>query len=130
MVFLGVDKFNNKVVIKKSNTLKEYDAEKKSLLLLINIKYIPKLLYYNDKELYLVIDFCGRDLRNESKIKRETLIPYINKIHDYIEKHYKIYHNDIRWKNITILDNKVYLIDWGMSSFNKEDKNHDKILNV
>ena len=90
--------------------------------------YVPNLIDSEDTELYLVTDYCGKDLRNLDDVKKTMLIAYINTIHNKIVNDYKLYHNDVRWKNITMNNNKIYLIDWGMADFRNIDQNHDQIL--
>ena len=119
---------NQEVVIKHCLTKEQYNKEKISLMLLKNFKHTPLLIDHNDNELYLVTNWCGNDLRNIDEKNKKILIPHIKNITGSLKDKHELYHNDIRWKNITMINNKLYLIDWGMANFKNTDLNHDNIF--
>jgi tRNA A-37 threonylcarbamoyl transferase component Bud32 len=128
MVCLSKDMYNNYVVIKKSIDSKAYKKEKETLILLDRFIYTPKLLDYCDKELYIITEWCGNDLRNITDNKRKEYTPHIQNIVKILYDNYKIYHNDVRWKNLTFINNKIFLIDLEMADTENDDLNHDGIL--
>ena len=128
MVFLGKDMNNKDIVVKQCIDKNDYKKEKETLQLLNNSIYTPKLVDFCDNSLYLVSEWCGNDLRNINNYYKKQYLPHIKNIVNILYEKYKIHHNDIRWKNLTFKDNKIYLIDWEKSSDENTELNHDNIL--
>tara|TARA_Y100000813_G_scaffold66840_1_gene47164 strand:+ start:585 stop:1184 length:600 start_codon:yes stop_codon:yes gene_type:complete len=92
-----------------------YNKECKYLKLLFEYDITPKILEEDVESNCLVITDCGERLTFEncpSNWKEQ----FIN-IYNILKKE-NIYHNDIKIDNFTVLNNKIYLIDFGWSSQN------------
>jgi len=97
-----------------------------------NIKCIPKLLSYSIENQTIVTENVGRSLDyipEENWQEREKHLPGISKIYKVLEK-YKLYHNDIRYKNIVWnkKNNKYYLIDFDFIGFKNKEADGDYII--
>ena len=128
IVFLVMDNYLTKYVVKKSINNTQYQQEKTNLMTLKTVDYVPDLIYCDDDSLFLVMSYCGNDLRNIPDKERLLHLDNINSMHNDIIDNFEIYHNDVRWKNISILDKKLYLIDWGLSDKINNELNHDGII--
>ncbi len=113
----GVD-----VIIKTHNQDFEYgprfyNNEKNAYLTLQNEDFVPKLLYFDDKNLKLCMTDAGEDL---SKLKNINLEEIQEKVIDLIETmrcKYNLYHNDLRLRNICFdKNNNMRLIDFDKAS--------------
>jgi len=97
-----------------------------------NIKCIPKLLSYSIENQTIVTENVGRSLDyipEENWQEREKHLPGISKIYKVLEK-YKLYHNDLRYKNIVWnkKKNKYYLIDFDFIAFKNKEADGDYII--
>ncbi len=97
-----------------------------------NIKCIPKLLSYSIENQTIVTENVGRSLDyipEENWQEREKHLPGISKIYKVLEK-YKLYHNDLRYKNIVWnkKKNKYYLIDFDFIGFKNKEADGDYII--
>jgi len=97
-----------------------------------NIKCIPKLVSFDISKQIIVTENVGRSLDyipEEDWQEREKHLPGISKIYKVLEK-YKLYHNDIRYKNIVWnkKNNKYYLIDFDFLSFKNKEADGDYII--
>lgn len=127
-VYIVRDPKNQKLVLKRTNNLTSFKNEVGALKITKTCRYTPKLIDYNAKTRLILTTWLGKDLLTHSETVQQNSKAEINRIHQLIVKQYKIYHNDIRWKNITFHQGQLYFIDWGMSSSLNTEKNHDKIL--
>ena len=120
----GRHKKNKEYIIFKTHyNSNYYHNEKKIYHLLQNEDFLPKLKYYDDDNLILGIT----DVGNAWSIRHTKLKDYEKElIHiiDVMEQKYKLYHNDLRDKNICIDKNNIIrLIDFDRTSnIQKEDK--------
>jgi hypothetical protein len=91
------------------------DFEKETYILLKLEKYnfTSKILYKNENSLILQLENVGKPL-NEISTMELNKIDFKNQINyiDNILKKYNIIHNDINYHNITLKNNKLYLIDF------------------
>ena len=92
---------NKKYVYKQVDSDALLENEINALKLGKDIKCIPSLVTYSKSKKYIIMEWCGSDLRNTESRLRKKLIPRINYIHKTIVDKIKVYHNDMRWKNIT-----------------------------
>jgi len=97
-----------------------------------NIKCIPKLVSFDISKQIIVTENVGRSLDyipEEDWQEREKHLPGISKIYKVLEK-YKLYHNDIRYKNIVWnkKTNKYYLIDFDFIGFKNKEADGDYII--
>ena len=97
-----------------------------------NIKCIPKLLSFDISKQIIVTENVGRSLDyipEENWQEREKHLPGISKIYKVLEK-YKLYHNDLRYKNIVWnkKKNKYYLIDFDFIGFKNKEADGDYII--
>ena len=126
-------KINKEVIIlKKSRSKLKYCCEKQIYFILKNEDFLPKLKYYDDKNLILGITDVGTSILifknkhvNEYKNLRKSINKQIKRILDKLYDKYKLYHNDLREKNICIdKHNKIRLIDFDFCNHNL--KNNEK----
>ena len=86
-----------------------YHTEKNAYLTLQNEDFVPKLLYFDDKNLKLCMTDAGEDL---SKLKNINLEECQKKLVDIIttmKLRYDLFHNDLKPKNMCI-DKNLSLI--------------------
>ena len=104
-------------VIIKTHTLdfehgvRFYHNEKNAYLTLQNENFVPKLLYFDDKNLKLCMTDVGEDLSiiqninhhnlQDIVLKQDYRAKLINAVH-IMNLTYNIYHNDLKLKNICI----------------------------
>ena len=129
----SVKKKGNTIVKKyKKNAHAKFLNELNIYLLSREVKmpYVPKLISFSIKKREIVTEYVGPTLKDKyrnDKKKKRSYISEIKKIYRKLLSH-GYYHNDIRYKNVCIKGNKLYLIDFERTSNKNEDKNHDKIL--
>lgn len=134
----AVVKISNKTVTKKFKKRKDGKKHFMNELYVYllakqkNIKCIPKLLSYSIENQTIVTENVGRSLDyipEENWQEREKHLPGISKIYKVLEK-YKLYHNDLRYKNIVWnkKKNKYYLIDFDFLSFKNKEADGDYII--
>ena len=104
------------VWLKEHKTKEKYLIEKKAYITLCNEDFLPKLIYYDDKNYILCISDVGdvinvyrRKNRNHSINVKEN----IDKMIEIMYNKYGLVHGDIKDKNICVdSNNKVRLIDF------------------
>ena len=81
------------------------------------VEFVPKVLNVDYKNLIIRIKYCGLSLLNTG------YLPYNWKQQiDYISDkmtEFGIYHNDLKLSNLTVYNNRVYLIDFGHATFDQ-----------
>ena len=85
--------------------------EIKYLGVLKDTNIVPKIIYKKNNELFLTN--CGEKI-NKNNIPDNWKEQIMN-IYEIL-KYNNIYHNDITLDNLTILNNKIYLIDFGWAN--------------
>lgn len=110
--------YNNKIYYLYKNKNK-YDKDKNILTTLKQYNFTPKILYKNDTNLIIQIENVGEILDKThrhilNKVDFKTQINYINTI----LKKKNIIHNDLNGHNLTVKNNKLYLIDFEHSILN------------
>ena len=131
---------NAKVVITPKKIIKTYSSnrgrkafEKELMVYKLakkkKVKFIPKLLDYDEDKRILVIENVGTSLDKlikNNKVKRDLFLPKIEKVYNKFLEVFKLYHNDLRYKNIVYnkKKNKLYLIDFEFTNDIYADKNH------
>ena len=124
--------WNNTLTITKSKITKKY--KKNALIPFMRelyvyllakqkkLNYIPKLLNYDIEKKILVIENVGisiYDLCKKTKCNKDDFLPGIKEIyHKLIDL--GIYHNDIHDENFLYKNNKIFLVDFGRATENKE----------
>jgi predicted Ser/Thr protein kinase len=94
-----------------------------------NLDYIPKLIGYDRRNLTLELENVGTSLDNFNYRKsKRHYDPFIRELHKKLLDDTELYHNDIRYKNVCVKNDKYYLIDFENHDFKFKDKNHQKIL--
>lgn len=111
------------LIIKTHKNPNSYNNEKNAYILLQNENFLPKLVYFDDKNLKLCITDVGDALPRIKNINlkdyEKELVNIINIMHDK----YNIFHNDLRPKNICIdKNNNIKLIEFDKAC-NKELEN-------
>ena len=78
-----------------------------------NESFLPKLLYFDDKHLILCITDVGDSVYNIKNINLKDYEKELVNIIDKMSSTYKLFHNDLRPKNICIdKNNNIKLIDF------------------
>ena len=126
----------NNIIIKKEfidhkryrkikNYKQQLQCEIDALLLLSDCNHFPKLLSYDDNTNIIYISYCGTPLSSENIPNdwNNQLITIINNLKDK-----NMYHNDMMCRmnpknggNFCVLNNILYLIDFGWASRNNPD---------
>lgn len=96
------------------NSYHHYLNEIEILPLLDKYSITPKLITFDNDT--LILSNCG-DIINNNNIPLNWKEQIYNIY--YMLKNENLYHNDITISNITVLNNKIYLIDFGWASFDK-----------
>ena len=78
--------------------------------------YFPTLFSYDLNKATLLLSYVGNNVLNTDKIPNDWKTQ-LKDIYTILKEH-DIYHNDIFGGNICILDNRIYLIDFGQTSSN------------
>jgi len=95
-----------------------YNNEIELLKKLSKYEHFPKIISENPKDYSFSMTYCGKNLSSlRSKKGRKVKVPkdwkdQVIKINEALVKE-NIYNTDIALTNICILDNKIYLIDFG-----------------
>jgi len=134
---------NAKVIVTPTRIIKTYGRRGKKafenelrvykLAKLKRVRFIPKLLKYDEDKRKIVIENVGVSLDKiikKDKKKKDEFLPKIKKVYDKFVRIFKLYHNDLRYKNIVYnkKKNKLYLIDFEFTSNIYEDKNNQGIV--
>ena len=127
-VYLVRDEIGIHMVVKRCSTEKTYARELESLQLTRDWTHSPTLYHAYPKERILVVEWCGEEMRHAKPKHKRKAVPIIRQLVDTLYRTYGIYHNDIRWKNITRHGDKIMLIDWGMSGKELKERDPSKIL--
>ena len=107
------------------NYKQQFYNEINALLLLNDYKHFPKLLAYDDDTNCIFINYCGIPLSNENIPYNwnNQLLTIINNLKDK-----NMYHNDMMCRmnpknggNFCVMNNILYLIDFGWATRNKPD---------
>lgn len=121
----------NDVVIKKYNkTNAGWGRFKNEINFLYNFskyKNFPKLLRYDYKNFKLYMSYCGSNLTKKNLPNNWS--KQIKEISDLL-KLYKIELLDLQPKNITCLNDTIYLIDFDSYRFNENYDNFNKLYNI
>ena len=115
--------YNKKIYYLYRNKQK-YNKDISILLKLEKYNFIPKILYNNKNNLVLEIENVGKrlDYIDTSILNKVDFKPQINYINTILDEN-KIIHNDLNAHNLTLKNNKLYLIDFEHSILNNS-KNH------
>lgn len=143
-VYKGIDKNTKKDIVvkmiedKPMTKFEEYFNNEIRTYQLLKKDGVPKYindgvcedLYLEDKvNRYMVLEYTGIDMSESNKQCKFTLLQVKNyaiqiiSLLEYIHD-LSILHNDIKPKNFTILEDKVYIIDFGFSSCYLTDNKH------
>ena len=117
------------LVLKRCNTEKVFLRELEALRRTQSWPHTPSLVDFIPKELVIVTNWCGYDIRDAKKSTKRKVIPQIQALAKEVREKYKLYHNDIRWKNITRHEDRIMFVDWGMSGEISRERDSDHILN-
>jgi thiamine kinase-like enzyme len=111
-------------LLKTSRNRRFYNNEKETYILLKNETFLPTLKYYDDKHCMLCLTDCGDSLAiymSKYPLKYNQLYQSFNEqlkiILDILYNKYRLYHNDLYYKNICVDKNdKIYIIDFDSCS--------------
>ena len=90
-----------------------YINEVNSLRKLIPFKHFPTMIAFDEWNLVIYMTYCG-EIINSQNIPSNWIVQYTN-ISDIL-KNNKVNPNDILVRNICILDNTIYIIDFGLNT--------------
>ena len=90
-----------------------YINEVNSLRQLIPFKHFPTMIAFDEWNLVIYMTYCG-EIINSQNIPNNWIVQYTN-ISDTL-KNTKVNPNDILIRNICILDNTIYIIDFGLNN--------------
>lgn len=120
---------NKGTIIKKfkENLRKNYEKEKYFLLKLSNYNFIPRIISWNDNELWIEIEYINckkfEDIIKEKSLSKET----VEKILDicYILDKLGIEKEEMNrpYKHIFVCENRIILIDWERAREKKSTSN-------
>lgn len=127
-VFMVRDEANNKYVLKRSNSKKTFLKELVALKNTKEWKHSPSLIDYHISDNIIITNWCGNDLKLLDISAKEKYRGDVQQLVDILYKKFNLYHNDIRWKNITISNNNIILIDWGMANLDNRERDPEHIL--
>jgi len=104
---------------KKNINFNNYENEKFWLIKLKDSGITPELIFYDDLKEILVTKYVGEKLCFENMPEN-----YQDQLKNIIKilKDYNCRHNDIKNEELTVLNNKIYLIDFGWA-FNYDEEN-------
>ena len=113
-------KINKKnLILKKFSSYDKYLHEKKIYNILEDEDFVPKLVYFDNKNWILALTDVGDSLeiyklKNKKKYEKfvENINTQIKDVEDKLITKYSLYHNDLLAKNICIDDNNyIRIID-------------------
>jgi predicted Ser/Thr protein kinase len=118
------------VVRKIFFTRPTYRRERDAFLRLDSCKHIPKLINYADESLTTITEYISEDVRMKfkSNSERKQYLHLVKIAYDDMLNNFGFHHNDLKWRNICIKDNKAYFIDLSRLSDNLIDEDSEKIL--
>ena len=116
---------DEQLILKQYYSRRKYLNEKYIYIKLKDFKYKPKLIFFDDRKLILAFTDVGDSLTiymNDNNIdKKEMKQKFGDKIKyivDQLYDNYRLYHNDLRYKNICIDKNEnIFLIDFELTSY-------------
>ena len=131
-------------IIIKDNTIYKYYRNRQLYQKTINyyqimkkFNFIPKNLYYNKKEFLIVQEYKGRllrktDINNDIMNQLNTIFNELKKNNIIILDIKPLFFNNNIINNITIINNKIYIIDYGdmIILSTKETENFYKKINI
>jgi|ETNvirnome_6_100_1030635.scaffolds.fasta_scaffold14957_2 tRNA A-37 threonylcarbamoyl transferase component Bud32 len=129
--YIDVCMLDGKQVVRKiCKSKKQYLRELNNLLTLADFAYTPKVIKQDDENLVIIMEYKGKSLVEmfNKTSDRVKFLPQIKIANDALLKEYGMYHNDLKWKNITILDDVAYLVDVIRTSTKKTDTDSEKII--
>ena len=95
-----------------------YHTEKNAYIALQNEDFVPKLLYFDDKNLKLCMADAGEDLSRIKNIDLDECKKKIINIIEIMKCKYNLFHNDLIPKNICIdKNNNMKIIDFDKTTF-------------
>ena len=111
---------DNKIFVKFNTSWKQhqvYEREKFLGTLLNKFDWYPKLLFSDDSKKLLIFNYAGEPLTKENAPK--DVIQQFNNIISDLEK-LNIQHNDITEGELLVLNDKLYLCDFGWGTIANE----------
>lgn len=130
-VYIDLCLLNNKKVVRKICYSKGmYTREKRNYIRLADCDHVPALVNFEDDTNTLIIEYSGKSPANMFKwnLEREVYLPLVKTAYYDMYENYGLHHNDLKWKNITIMDNVAYLIDLVRSDYILADQDTEHIL--
>lgn len=125
---------NNRIIKKTCRAMREFSKMRNSneqfkseiniLSLLYKENHFPIILSINDSTCSLYMSDCGSELsrKNIPKNWNNQLTQICNSL-----KKYNIHHNDMIKSNFCVINNTLYLIDFGWSTIGEQDFPHHHI---
>ena len=95
-----------------------------NILNILNYKISPKLISYEQNKLYM--SYVGENLYNQFYLPSDWKTQ-INNIFDIFTEN-NIYYPEFNIKNITVKDNIIYFIDYGLCEIRNKSNENNKII--
>ncbi len=121
---------NGKEVVRKFVKAKpSYQREKNNLTRLAKFPHSPNLLKFDDESRILVMDYCGIPLDKYGKkvVHRHIFLKPISQACYKLKHEFGLFHNDLRWKNLTFQNNQIFMVDFDSVGEIFKDADLDKI---
>lgn len=113
-------------VIKRFFDLKVYEREVYWLKRLASLNFVPDLIKHDDDTRTIIMENVG------SLMTTNTMLPndYEKQLDEILEKlvEHNCQHNDLNVQNFLVKDDKLYLIDFGWSTFIDDSKEKDETM--
>lgn len=130
-VFNGIHNYSERVELLENYIVKKkisfnrlglhlFQNEVKSLLKLTNCPHVPQILGFNPKRMEIYMTYCGKELTRQT-LPKDWKVQLKNISEIFIQNN--IHSNDMIIRNTTVLNDKLYIIDFGLNNQFKEDIN-------
>tara|TARA_B110000285_G_scaffold123380_1_gene139423 strand:- start:77 stop:670 length:594 start_codon:yes stop_codon:yes gene_type:complete len=112
--------YDKQYVFKKVTSFIEYNVFERDVYLLNYLNsvcdFVPKLINYDEDRKIIMMSYCGSPLTELNK----NIIDQMKNMEETLKMH-NVKHNDIKiYEEILILNNKLYLCDFGWGSIGND----------
>ena len=90
-----------------------FHNELKSLLKLIGVPHMPQLVAANNRTLQIYMTYCGNPINHKNL--PDDWQNQVKEIHNIFQT-VNFHSNDMILRNTTVLNNKIYIIDFGLNN--------------
>lgn len=118
----------SRYVLKFASNVEEFQQEIAALHQTRDWPHSPRLIWVDKAKKALITTYCGQELRSVSEFKRDAFRKQVQSLLCELKTKYKLFHNDVRWKNIVILNGHLTLIDWGRANNQPSDQDPQNLV--